>query len=107
MKIVNDMIVTPMLFIYPEFGQFDYVGESSEDIKIWDIFEQIFQSGLPWDQKQHYTKKEDLRYFVMVYKFFKIFSRKMEQNLWANFQKIGRKEKELLKSKEMRLSLVQ
>lgn len=73
MKVVEELLVTPMLFIYPEFGQFDYVGESSEDIVIWEIFEQVFQAGLPWDEKNHYTERENLRFFVMV--IFKIFQK--------------------------------
>ena len=56
----------PIIFIYPEFGQFDYIEQASEDIPIWGIFEQVFESGLPWDTKDDYKKKDDLKYYVMV-----------------------------------------
>jgi len=68
LDIGNDaqLIVTPIIFLYPEFGQFDYIEEASDDIQLWAIFEEIFKAGLPWDQKQFYTDASDLRYFVMV-----------------------------------------
>lgn len=66
MKVIENLLVTPILFIYPEFGQFDYVKDSSEDKTIWDIFSQVFEAGLPWDEKKHYVDQKNLRYFVMV-----------------------------------------
>ena len=66
LKVQNDMLISPILFIYPEFGQFDYAEESSEDFKIWDIFEQIIVEGLPWDVQGFYKDTKALEYFVMV-----------------------------------------
>jgi hypothetical protein len=60
------MLITPILFIYPEFGQFDYAGDTSEDYKIWDIFEQIITQGLPWDINGFYKDVNALEYYVMV-----------------------------------------
>jgi hypothetical protein len=54
------------LFIYPEFGQFDYAGDTSENHTVWDIFEQIIAEGLPWDKKGLYNDINDLEYYVMV-----------------------------------------
>jgi hypothetical protein len=66
MKLMEEMLITPIIFIYPEFGQFDYIEQASEDIKIWEIFQQVFESGLPWDVNQYYTDNKTLKYFVMV-----------------------------------------
>ena len=63
---MEEMLITPIIFIYPEFGQFDYIEQASEDIKIWEIFQQVFESGLPWDVNQYYTDNKTLKYFVMV-----------------------------------------
>lgn len=66
LKVQNGMLITPILFIYPEFGQFDYAGDSSEDFKIWDIFEQIISEGLPWDVNGFYKDLNSLEYYIMV-----------------------------------------
>lgn len=96
MRVANNVLITPMIFIYPEFGQFDYVGESSEDMTIWDIFQEIFVAGLPWDQKKNYTHPRNLKYFVMVSRDPSLisFHRKTEQNHSENSPKNGKREKE-------------
>ena len=66
MKLVGDSLVTPIVFLYPEFAQFDYVEEASEDVTLWGIFSEIFAAGLPWDQRGDYKEEKQLRFYVAV-----------------------------------------
>ena len=66
MKVLNEAIVTPIIFMYPEFAQFDFIEEASEDISLWEIFDEIFSAGLPWDQNGFYSDKNDIQFYVVV-----------------------------------------
>ena len=96
MRVVQGALISPIVFLYPEFGQFDYVGESSEDMTIWDVFEQIFTSGLPWDQNKFYDDKKALKFYVMV-RYGYLIHRKMEPNLSVPYRRVGRRRRELLR----------
>jgi len=65
-KLFDEKIVTPVIFMYPEFAQFDFVEEASEDIPLWEIFAEIFTAGLPWDQNGFYQDPNDLRFYIVV-----------------------------------------
>ena len=66
MKVLAGALVTPIIFMYPEFAQFDFIEEASEDISLWEIFDEIFSQGLPWDQEGFYADKEDIQFYVVV-----------------------------------------
>lgn len=59
-------ILFPILFIYPEFGQFDYVQQMYPDEPMWGTFLEIFKATLPWDAKGFYLKREDVLFAIKV-----------------------------------------
>ena len=54
------------MFIYPEFGQFDYVEKMEPDETVWGAFYEIFDSGLPWDEKKFYLEKKNIVFVLRV-----------------------------------------
>ena len=50
----DGLIQFSLVFIYPEFSQFDFVNQADEGNCIDMHFSHIFGEGLPWDQKQLY-----------------------------------------------------
>ena len=63
--IENKKIKTSIIFIYPEFSQFDFVKKSSEEDLILNHFYFIFQNGLPWDTKNLYNQN-NIELFVEI-----------------------------------------
>lgn len=55
-----------MVFIYPEFGQFDYLEQTPGDESLWGAFYEIFDSGLPWDSNYFYGEKKDIVFGLKV-----------------------------------------
>ena len=62
----TNVMTTPVVFMYPEFSQFDYVEEATEDKMIDEIFGEIFEAGLPWDDRGYYKFPEDLECYVKL-----------------------------------------
>jgi len=58
--------VFPVVFIYPEFGQFDYVEQMDGAETVWGCFYEIFDSGLPWDSNHFYVEKKDIVFGLKV-----------------------------------------
>lgn len=93
MKIVdNEFILSPVIFVYPEFGQFDYVQENSEDITIWEIFDEVFSQGLPWDTSGNYKDASVIEFYVWVNLFL---IRKIRLNRLLKKKKIGIRKKDI------------
>lgn len=55
-----------MVFIYPEFGQFDYVERNEGEETLLGSFSQIFEAGLPWDEKGFYTNATKLVFAIKL-----------------------------------------
>lgn len=64
-QIKNQKIKTSIIFIYPEFSQFDFVKKSSEEDFVHNHFFFIFGKGLPWDSENIYNK-DNCELFVEV-----------------------------------------
>ena len=76
----------PIVFIYPEFGHFDYVERMDGEESLWGAFYEIFDSGLPWDTNKFYLDKKDIVVMIQV----GIFNESSTlSRLSAAYQKIG------------------
>lgn len=62
----TNKMTTPVVFLYPEFSQFDYVEHATEDKLVDEIFGEIFEAGLPWDVKGYYKFPEDIECYVVL-----------------------------------------
>ncbi|CAF4653454.1 unnamed protein product, partial [Rotaria sp. Silwood2] len=52
----SDQILTfPVVFLYPEYAQTDYIKEFHENTKLIDHLSVIFESRAPWDEEGKYT----------------------------------------------------
>ncbi|CAF1012765.1 unnamed protein product [Adineta steineri] len=52
----SDQTLTfPVVFLYPEYGQTDYIKEFHEDTKLIDQLAIMFGSRAPWDEEGKYT----------------------------------------------------
>jgi hypothetical protein len=63
---VEGELLFPIVFIYPEFGQFDYVEKMEAEETVWGAFYEIFDSGLPWDEKKFYLEKKNIVFALRV-----------------------------------------
>lgn len=59
-------MIFPLVFIYPEFGQFDYVEKTEGDETLMGAFLEIFEAGLPWDDKGFYTDVNKLVFAIKL-----------------------------------------
>lgn len=59
-------LIFPIVFIYPEFGQFDYVEKTEGDTSLIESFSEIFEAGLPWDEKGFYKEASNLVFALKV-----------------------------------------
>lgn len=50
----EQFLTFPVVFLYPEFGQADYVKEFHQNTKIVEELSVIFNSPAPWDQEGKY-----------------------------------------------------
>lgn len=50
----NDKLTWPVLFMYPEHGETDFIEEFREDQTLRDHLEVMFQDQAPWDQEHKY-----------------------------------------------------
>lgn len=57
-------LVTSVIFIYPEFGQFDFVDEAYDNNLLEDVFSTVYGEGLPWDGNKYYTSFSDIEFYV-------------------------------------------
>jgi Cns1/TTC4 Wheel domain len=55
-----------LVFIYPEFGQFDYVERMEADDTLIEAFSEIFSAGLPWDENNFYKDASKLVFAIKV-----------------------------------------
>jgi len=53
--LVNDSLVWPVLFLYPEFGETDFIQEFHEDSSFSEHLQLMFEEHPPWDMKKKYT----------------------------------------------------
>ena len=63
---MEEEVLYPIVFIYPEFGQFDYVEKMEGEETVWGAFYEIFDSGLPWDEKKFYLEKKNIVFALRV-----------------------------------------
>ena len=52
------MLVWPVMFVYPEYGQTDFVQQFQEDITLGTMLTELFPEGEPsppWDLEQKYV----------------------------------------------------
>lgn len=56
----------PLVFIYPEFGQFDYVERNPGDESLIGAFTEIFEAGLPWDNHGFYKNASKLVFAIKL-----------------------------------------
>lgn len=64
----DGILIFPIVFLYPEFGQFDYLEQTLPEASFFEAFEQIFQSGLPWDSNGFYKNHNDIAFALKVCK---------------------------------------
>lgn len=63
-KVENDYIVTSVLFIYPEFGQFDFIDEAADSNMVSEVFDTVYGEGLPWDEHGYYKDVSNIEFFI-------------------------------------------
>ncbi|CAF0911545.1 unnamed protein product [Adineta ricciae] len=51
----DQTLTFPVVFLYPEYGQTDYIKEFHQDTKLIDQLTEMFQSRAPWDEEGKYT----------------------------------------------------
>ncbi|UJR09986.1 hypothetical protein I4U23_014210 [Adineta vaga] len=51
----NQTLTFPVVFLYPEYGQTDYIKEFHQNTKLIDQLAEMFQSRAPWDEEGKYT----------------------------------------------------
>jgi hypothetical protein len=61
-KITEDGLTFPVLFLYPEFNQSDFIAEFHEHDTFYTHFFTIFSTAAPWDPTHKYTP-ESIEYF--------------------------------------------
>ena len=59
----NGSLFFPVLFLYPEFNQSDFISEFCDQDTFYQHFSQIFQEPAPWDEKKAYTAETLEWYF--------------------------------------------
>jgi tetratricopeptide (TPR) repeat protein len=63
----NELLV-PIVFIYPQFGQFDIVEKVSEKEPLIESIKKVVGEGLPWDQNEEYTDFGEMEFFLQLNK---------------------------------------
>lgn len=66
MIIEDDRLIFPLVFIYPEFGQFDYVERNEGEETLIGAFSEIYDAGLPWDEHNFYKDAGKLVFAIKV-----------------------------------------
>jgi tetratricopeptide (TPR) repeat protein len=64
----NDELVIPIVFIYPQFGQFDIVEKVSEKEALIESVKKVVAGGLPWDQNNEYVDFGEMEFFLQLNK---------------------------------------
>lgn len=64
----SDRIVTSLVFIYPQFGQFDVVEDVSEDTSLVESVKKVVAGGLPWDSNAEYVDFGEMEFYVLLNK---------------------------------------
>ncbi|KAK2589314.1 hypothetical protein KPH14_007864 [Odynerus spinipes] len=59
----NDRLVWPVIFLYPEVQETDFVQNFHEDITIKEQLEELFRESPEWDTKHRYTPDNIVVYF--------------------------------------------
>ena len=44
----------PVMFVYPEYGQTDFIQEFAEDVTLGTMLTEMFQERPPWDEENKY-----------------------------------------------------
>lgn len=64
--LVNDSLVWPVLFLYPEFGETDFIQEFHEDSSFSEHLQVMFEEHPPWDVKKKYTAHNIRMYYENI-----------------------------------------
>ena len=48
----ENILVWPVMFVYPEYGQTDFVQEMDEDVSLGAMLENVFSERPPWDEQK-------------------------------------------------------
>ena len=54
----NDVLVWPVLFLYPEFETTDFIETYHENVPFLDVLQNIFEEFAQWDVNHHYQASE-------------------------------------------------
>lgn len=57
---MNDdgVLIWPVMFVYPEYGQTDFIQAFPEDVTLGSMLTEMFQERPPWDQEGKYKPEE-------------------------------------------------
>ena len=64
----NNELLVPIVFIYPQFGQFDLVDEVSEKEALIESVKKVVAEGLPWDHNKEYVDFGEMEFFLQLNK---------------------------------------
>ena len=48
----------PVMFVYPEYGQTDFIQAFAEDVTLGSMLTEMFQERPPWDQEGKYKPEQ-------------------------------------------------
>lgn len=64
MRVEENRLKIPIIFIYPQFGQFDIVEDFEVSGKLIDAVRQTIGQGLPWDKANEYDDFGKMDFYV-------------------------------------------
>ena len=65
---IRDRLLVPIIFIYPQFGQFDLIENVLETQPLIQSIEKAIGKGLPWDENKEYLDFGEMEFFVQLNK---------------------------------------
>ena len=64
MRVEDKVLKIPIVFIYPQFGQFDIVEDCTLEGKLIDAVRQTIGEGLPWDSNKEYDDFGQMDFYL-------------------------------------------
>jgi len=64
--LVNESLIWPVLFLYPEFGETDFIQEFHEDSSFAEHMDIMFEEYPPWDRERKYTRNNIKLYYENI-----------------------------------------
>ena len=61
-------LLVPIVFLYPQFGQFDIVEKVSEKEPLIEAVKKVIGEGLPWDQNKEYIDFGEMEFYLQLNK---------------------------------------